>query len=441
MKRVLTFLAILLLPLSVWAMTPIADTQLSDVTGQAGVSINFDFTLSLQFGQLGWGDSDGYAGFSGLGTFAGGGWVGIDSLQVSTLHIWPRTDFTMDNTTFAGGPAYQPDEGGWNELRYLTIDVATIPSAAVGDPFGAWSIFTPLSHPSFTGVTAVVIGIPTLSITMASMDGNCVLGPRKAAQSVGGQIDGTFVNEKNIQGPGFNQLLGTFYIGGMNIATAPGGSVYIYAHGLGSAVGAVSGNTLYGSGVTIALNSVKVSYLLFDVISWGDIDGLYATGFSTAQTAGIGGNFTSGLMAPGYVGLTNVAIKNLTFNGVMAIDVFTVRAPGAAGPLDPISSINDTVKTPAGLAGQYRCLVGAFNDIYFNTPPGAINTPTGVDIGFAPGSTISMDAFGGQVTLGPEKTLTTSPQVMGDIYIGGMTLTILDNPVAGNASKIQIFAH
>ena len=429
-------LAILLLPLSVWAMTPATDTQLSDVIGQAGVSINVDVTLNFQFGQCGWGDSDGYAGFGAAGS---GGWVGKDSLVISTLHIWPRTDFTMDNTTFAGGPAYQPDEGGWNELRYLTIDVATIPSAAIGDPFGPFSIFTPLSHPSFTGVTAVVIGIPTLSITMASMDDNCVLGPRKAAQSVGGQIDGTFVNEKNIQGPGFNQLLGTFYIGGMNLATAPGGSVYIYAHGLGSTVGAVSGNTLYGSGVTIALNSVKVSYLLFDVISWGDIDGLYATGFATAQAPA--GNFTSGLMGPGYFGLTNVAIKNLMFNGVLGIDVFTVRAPGAAGPLDPISSINDTVKTPAGLAGQYRCLVGAFNDIYFNTPPGAINTPTGVDIGFAPGFTISVDAFGGQVTLGPEKTLTTTPQVMGDIYIGGLTLTILNNPAAGNASKIQILAH
>jgi Family of unknown function (DUF6160) len=426
MKRVLTFLAILLLPLSLWAMTPINDTQLSDVTGQAGVSINFDFTLSLQFGQLGWGDSDGYAGFAPVGS---GGWVGIDSLQMSTLHIWPRTDFTMDNTTFAGGPAYQPDEGGWNQLQYLTIDVATVPSFWLGGPFGT----------NVTGVTAVIIGIPTLSLTMASMDGNVVLGPRKAAQSVGGQIDGTFVNEKNIQGPGFNQLLGTFYIGGMNMATAGGGTVAIFAHGTGSIVGAVSTNTLYGSGVTIALTDVRVAYLLFDVMSWGDIDGLYATGFATA--AAPAGNATFGLMGPGYVGLTNVAIKNLMLNGAIAIDVFTVRAPGAAGPLDPISSINDTVKTPAGLAGEYRCLVGAFNDIYFNTPPGSIATPTIVSIGFKNGFQISLDAFGGQVTLGPEKTLTTTPQVMGDIYVGGMTMTILDNPVAGNGSFVHIMAH
>jgi len=426
MKRVLTFLAILLLPLSVWAMTPITDTQLSDVTGQAGVSINFDFTLSLQFGQLGWGDSDGYAGF---GTIGSGGWVGIDSLVMSTLHIWPRTDFTMDNTTFAGGPAYQPDEGGWNQLRYLTIDVATVPASILGSVFGT----------NVPAITAVVIGIPTLSLTMASMDGNVVLGPRQGAQSVGGQIDGVFVNEKNIQGPGFNQLLGTFYIGGMNVATAGGGSVYIFAHGTGSIVGAVSTNTLYGSGVTIALNSVRMAYVLFDVMSWGDIDGLYATGFATAQAPA--GNFTSGLMGPGYVGMTNVAIKNLTFNGVMAIDVFTVRAPGAAGTFDPITSIDDSVKTAAGLAGQYRCLVGAFNDIYFNTPPGSITTPTAVSIGFKNGFQISLDAFGGQVTLGPEKTLTTTPQVMGDIYVGGMTMTILDNPVAGNGSFVHILAH
>jgi len=417
-------LAILLLPLSVWAMTPINDTQLCDVTGQAGVTINFDVTLNMQYSQLGWGDSDGYAGF---GTVGSGGWVGVDSLQIATMHIWPRTDFTMDNTTFAGGPAYQPDEGGWNQLRYLTIDVATVPASLLGSAFGT----------NVPAITAVVIGIPTLSMTMASMDGNVVLGPRKAAQSVGGQIDGTFVNEKNIQGPGFNQLLGQFYVGGQNVALG-GGSIYIYAHGTGSIVGAVSGSPLYGSGVTIAVNQVIFSYILIDTQSWGDIDGLYATGFATAQAPA--GNFTSGLMAPGWVGLSDVGIKNLKINGELAIDVFTVRAPGAAGTFDPISSINDSVKTPAGLAGEYKCLVGAFNDIYFNTPPGSIATPTGVCIGLKDGTTISMDAFGAKVQLGSTKTLDPN-QTLIDNYIGGMTLTVHDNPVTGNESNLLIFAH
>ena len=45
MKRLLTILTILLLPLSVWAMTPVNDSDLSNVTGQAGVNINADLTM------------------------------------------------------------------------------------------------------------------------------------------------------------------------------------------------------------------------------------------------------------------------------------------------------------------------------------------------------------------------------------------------------------
>jgi Family of unknown function (DUF6160) len=417
MKRVLTFLAILLLPLSVWAMTPITDTQLSDVTGQAGVSINFDFTLDLQFGQLGWGDSDGYAGF---GTIGSGGWVGIDSLDMSTLHIWPRTDFSMDNTT---GFGINGDEGDWDQLKYLTIDVATVPASLLGSVFGT----------NVTGITAVVIGIPTLSLTMASMDGNVVLGARSTTSTIGGQIEGVYTADaKAVQGPVFNQLLGTFYVGGMNMATG-GGSIYIFAHGTGSMVGAVSGSTLYGSGVTMALNNVTVSYILFDTLSWGDIDGLYATGFATAGAPF--GNATWGLMGPGWVGLKNVGIKNLIFNGVMAIDVFTVLSAGA-NTLDTITSVDETNLT-------YQDLVGAFNDIYLRVPPGSVANPTAVSIGFKDGFTVSMGAFGGQVKLGGGVFgyNLVGNQVMGDIYVGGMTMTIRDNPVAGNGSFVHILAH
>ena len=56
MKRVLTILAILLLPLSVWAMTPVSDSALSDVTGQAGVSINIDLNMNISFDTVAWGE-------------------------------------------------------------------------------------------------------------------------------------------------------------------------------------------------------------------------------------------------------------------------------------------------------------------------------------------------------------------------------------------------
>ena len=59
MKRVLTILAILLLPLSVWAMTPVTDSDLSNVTGQAGVSINQDVMMNIHMDVMAWGDADG----------------------------------------------------------------------------------------------------------------------------------------------------------------------------------------------------------------------------------------------------------------------------------------------------------------------------------------------------------------------------------------------
>lgn len=54
-------MAFLLLPLSVWAMTPISDSDLSNVTGQAGVNINVDLLMNVRLGTMAWGDSDGIA--------------------------------------------------------------------------------------------------------------------------------------------------------------------------------------------------------------------------------------------------------------------------------------------------------------------------------------------------------------------------------------------
>lgn len=81
MKRVLTFLAIMLLPLSVMAMTPVTDSTLSDVTGQAGVDITNDLTMDVSITTLAWGDQDGYAGAASYG------WVGISPLNLIDLTI------------------------------------------------------------------------------------------------------------------------------------------------------------------------------------------------------------------------------------------------------------------------------------------------------------------------------------------------------------------
>ena len=59
MKSIAAVLSILLLSVSGWAMTPISDSELSDITGQSGVTIIIDVTMDIQFATIAWGDSDG----------------------------------------------------------------------------------------------------------------------------------------------------------------------------------------------------------------------------------------------------------------------------------------------------------------------------------------------------------------------------------------------
>ena len=79
MKRVLTLLAIMVLPLSVMAMTPVSDQALSDVTGQAGVSILPNLTIGMTDVDIAWGDPDGLPSIAGEA-----GWIGISGLDMST---------------------------------------------------------------------------------------------------------------------------------------------------------------------------------------------------------------------------------------------------------------------------------------------------------------------------------------------------------------------
>ena len=67
MKKILTAIvlfALVVLPMSVMAMTSITEDELSTVTGQAGVSIGADLTMNLSLGTVAWGDIDGLAALS-----------------------------------------------------------------------------------------------------------------------------------------------------------------------------------------------------------------------------------------------------------------------------------------------------------------------------------------------------------------------------------------
>jgi len=289
MRKIITFLAVLvmLFPLSAMAMTPISDTEMADVTGQAGVSINLDITMDLDIGVVSWGDKDGFStGFdrttpyhtgdattwsydlgyivSGAPLNTAGGYVGLTTLAVNALNIKARHDTSTTYWPALGARAFVPGaNSGVTDLEFLTIDVGSIN----------------------TTTTWVKIGLGTLVVTMSDMSANVELGTTKNLR------DG--------------QKLGEIYLSNLTLYTAPGGYVTIYnARGAGEC-----GVTM---GLAVGLDQVK-----FDAFSWGDCDGVDNSPFATG--------------GPGYVGLANFVANKIGITGTVDIDVAQATAGWYAG--------------------------------------------------------------------------------------------------------------
>ena len=58
MNKIMTFLVIILMPLSVWTMTPIMDSDLSDVNSPTSLTINPDQVVDIKNFTRAWGDYD-----------------------------------------------------------------------------------------------------------------------------------------------------------------------------------------------------------------------------------------------------------------------------------------------------------------------------------------------------------------------------------------------
>lgn len=132
MKNIAMILAVLLLPMSAGAMTPLGDTELSDISGRAGVSIMPNITMNIHFDVIAWGDSDGLGPNSIWGVETSGGYVGVTNLGIASLYVGPRTDaysglypITID---VANGVPRGPDE------TYTRIDLE-----ALRNPFMPWT--------------------------------------------------------------------------------------------------------------------------------------------------------------------------------------------------------------------------------------------------------------------------------------------------------------
>jgi hypothetical protein len=190
MKKVLLFLSLMALPLSLMAMTEVSDEKLSDVTGQSGVSINANLTMDLSIQTVAWGDAD------GLGTGTTGGYIGSKNLNLTNLTVSSQENLGAD-------------------FRPITIDVAT--SSTYGPD-----------------VTFVRFGLGTLRITMPGQTTDISLG----------STPGT-------DGAGLNQTLGQAYINLTALEFDPASYVDLWAGNIVNGMG--TGGSGVGVNATINL--------------------------------------------------------------------------------------------------------------------------------------------------------------------------------------------
>jgi len=317
MKRVLTILAILLLPLSVWAMTPVNDSDLSNVTGQAGVNINADLTMNISIGTMAWGDSDGITGvYMPWATVPTGGYIGMTGFNITNLWIRARTDtsdiYNSYSTMF---------------LKPITIDVATDSTTGHG----------------VAGTTFVRFGLGALQISMDALQFEIALGSHAATNYIGAT-------------PTINQSLGVVSLGGMGIWINPWSYVDIFN-------GRVN-NTTTAQGVTFGLN-VIIDHFTMDYMSWGDPDGLPG-GTGSNETPPPGFKWISSGNTAGYVGLNNFQLGNntspaVTITGQVSIDVLSdVSRLGTYAALPPLMVYMKSAMKASGLNPTSEAAVAAF---------------------------------------------------------------------------------
>ena len=212
MKSMLKFFLILFFPLSVYAMTPLTNSELSDVAGQAGVSINPEITMNISIGTIAWGDNDGITGtYNPWPEVPKGGYVGVNNFNISNLKISERTD---------------PSDH-WNNystlmLKPITIDVATGTKLGVSD------------------TTFIRIGLGALKVSTDQMQFDVALGPRGDTNSG--------------NAPVLSQVLGTATLGPMDVYVNPQSYVDVYSHA--------------SHGVTFDVN-VTLDHISIPYMSWG----------------------------------------------------------------------------------------------------------------------------------------------------------------------------
>jgi hypothetical protein len=432
MKRVLTILAILLLPLSVWAMTPVTDTDLSNVTGQAGVNINANVSMDIHIGTMAWGDSDGITGIYNPWTVpanSSGGYIGMANFNITDLTVTARMEAT-DNYN------------GYNTLmlKPITIDVATTNSAMTVSTTPSWGGGPYVTESLGAGTTFVRFGLGALEISLDSLQFDIGLSPRSSAAATAAIADSNL-----------SQNLGEVTMGEMSIYINPWSYVDIYSADKQSDGGG-------SSGVRFAVN-VTVDQFTLGYISWGDLNGfapLAVPGTSGQGFANVTATNWMADTAPGFIGLNSLVIGGpIAINGTVAIDINTTslgiyaQLPALITSLNagipslsiPTGYITSEAMTKAVIAGLGGASNVGLNTLFaeltaYGITPTVVPT-TVVHISFP--TEFLIDVTGpitAAVELSPNATLTgTGTATLGDIYISKFGLDIH----AG--SWVDIWAH
>ena len=343
MKRILTILAILILPLSVWAMTPVTDSDLSNVTGQAGVNINANVSMDIHIGTMAWGDSDGITSVFNPWSVApggSGGYIGISNFNLTNLTIEARME---SSDTYNGYNTMM--------LKPITIDVATVNMWSLFSTTPSWGGGPLLTESLPAGTTFVRIGLGALEIAVGAMTFDVNLYHRVADVAT---------NDIDL-GTASVQNLGDVELGTFSIYINPWSYVDIYSPAKG-ATGDVSGVRF---AVNVTLDRLDLSYL-----GWSDHDGI---------TLGVGGPSGQGVNkftgtnwmatnSAGYIGLTTLEMGIISINGTVGIDVNTTDQ-GIYAQLPAIISFldgNSLLGVPTGFYKSEATVKGVLGALGFN---------------------------------------------------------------------------
>jgi hypothetical protein len=368
----------MLLPFSAMAMTPIADSELAAVSGQASVMINLDLAMDLNIDVVSWTDTSGVAAYmdTAVGIAAGAfyGWnqdegtftfgpirysapgsVGLTDLAITGLRINARSDSYTTWFASSGPRPFQRSVGDEGyDLQFMKINVGTANSTS--------ALATNVKPTTCAAGTSFVrIELGTLHVAMASMSAGVELGSAKDLS----------------YGTGTVQELGDIWMSGFDLYMAPDSFLDIFNdRGVGT------------QGVSMNLQ-VKIDRIDITDVSWSDTDGAVSAYFST------------GTPAQGYVGLHNMIVQGLGIS---------------------CNQFNIDVGTPTGgvYYGSYKLFTGAAFTPY---------SLSYVHFGFGADMNITMVSFDADAFVGASEGYNAAGAASGDalfghMYVGGMNLKI-----------------